>query len=699
MFPAILTVGGIGLIAGLGLAIASRVFYVYVDPKVLALLEALPGANCGGCGFPGCSGAAAAIVKGEAAPNICVGGGTDVHAKVAEILGVELKEREPDFARPGCYYGVQEADLKYRYDGLADCRAALLLGGGAKVCPIGCLGLGTCVKACPFGALSMGSDGLPTVSLNLCTGCGTCERVCPKHIITLSSNSTRVQQEYTTEECTAPCQRTCPAGIDIPSYILKISQGDYLGAVRVIKEKNPLPLVCGRICVHPCEFECRRNLMDEPVSINGLKRFAADFEMKSGERVNIYKAPATGKRVAVVGGGAEGLTTAYFLASLGHEPKIYEAMPKLGGLLRTVIPETRLPRDVLDYEIDSVMQMGVSVETGKKLGRDFTIDSVLQDGSDAVFVATGGWDTQLASGTRAEPVQVLPGVQLLAHFTLGWMAGRAPAVGKRVVILGGGNASVDAARICRESGAEEVHVLVRSRREDFPFSESEIRTAEREGVRFHYETALTRMMGTGRQLTHVETARLEGSPGGSGASIAEGSLRIIEADVLLAGAGRFPELIYARQPSENGEDAEGLAGPVKWVTVSPYPGPFAEEDIGIFRPGEATTDYKAVVEAIGSGRRAAASVHKFLMGQDVEPPAGMIRKATRVVGVNELQAVSAAPRQAMPEIAWEERVNNPSVEVELGFSEAQALEEANRCLRCGLICYRKSESSTVSGPA
>jgi len=395
MLGGVLLMGGLGMAVGIGLALASKIFYVWVDPKVEAIDDALPGANCGGCGLPGCGANAAAIVKGDASASSCVAGGPEVAEEIADIMGVKLEAREPDVARPGCTYGFQDADLKYIYNGVNDCRAANLLNGGSKLCPIGCLGLGTCVNACPFDALSMGPDNLPVVDLDRCTGCGTCERVCPKHIITLSSHSRRIQHEYTTDECSAPCQRSCPAGIDIPAYIRQISEGNYLEAVRIIKETNPFPLVCGRICVHPCEYECRRNLVDEPVGINHLKRFAADFEMNSGQRVHVPRAPETGKRVAVVGGGAEGLTAAYLLNRLGHDSTVYESTSRLGGLLRTGIQGNRLPQDVLDWEINGILDAGVQDSTNQRMGKDFSVESLLKEGFSAIFVATGGWDTQV----------------------------------------------------------------------------------------------------------------------------------------------------------------------------------------------------------------------------------------------------------------------------------------------------------------
>jgi NADPH-dependent glutamate synthase beta subunit-like oxidoreductase len=686
MVSGLLIMGALGVLCGAGLAVASKIFYVYVDPKIEAVEEALPGANCGGCGYPGCSANAAAIVAGKSSPASCVAGGPELAEEIAALMGVKLEAREPDVARPGCTYGIQDADLKYLYDGVRDCRAAALLYGGSKVCPIGCLGLGTCVRACPFDALSMGPDNLPVVNPERCTGCGTCERVCPKHIITLTSYSRRVQEEHTTEECTAPCQRTCPAGIDIPAYIREIREGRYLEAVRVIKETNPFPLVCGRICVHPCEYECRRNLVDEPVAINHLKRFAADYEMNSGQRVQIPRAPETGKRTAVVGGGAEGLTAAYFLNRLGHDATVYEAAPYLGGLLRTGIAENRLPNDVLDYEIAGILEAGVEGKTNQKLGKDFTIGSLLKEGYLAVFIATGGWDTHMSDRERQEASQALPGVELLVDFILAQRAGKKPATGKQVMIMGGGKAALEAARRCLEEGAKSVHLLFRKSRDEAPYADEDIQWAEAEGIQCHFESALTKMIGEGDNLTHVEISpALEWAKEG-----AEPSREVFAVDTLLTGAGRFPELIYVPRFEDTEQET---AVTDLWETLVPSPSPFAEEDVGIFRPGEATSDYKAVVEAIGAGRRGASSIQRYLAGETLEAPEHMIRKYTPVLSVDQLEPVSEAPREAMPERSEDEQIEDPNAEIALGFSEEQALREAKRCLQCGLICYRR-----VGGP-
>ncbi|PKN62151.1 MAG: electron transporter RnfB [Deltaproteobacteria bacterium HGW-Deltaproteobacteria-15] len=670
MISGLLIMGGLGILCGAGLALASKIFYVYVDPKVEAVTGALPGANCGGCGKPGCGANAEAIVKGKASPSSCVAGGPDIAAEIAAIMGVKLEAREPDIARPGCTYGTQDADLKYIYDGVMDCRAAALLGGGSKVCPIGCLGLGTCVRACPFNALSMGPDHLPVVNVERCTGCGTCERVCPKGIITLTSNTRRIQAEYTTDECTAPCQRACPAGIDIPAYILAIREKKFGEAVRIIKETNPFPLVCGRICVHPCEFDCRRNLVDNAVAINPLKRFVADYEMNSGQRIHVPRGPETGKRVAVIGGGAEGLTAAYYLNRLGHESTVYEGTERLGGLLHTGLPENRLPRKALEWEINGILDAGVKANLNQKLGKDFTIESLLKEGNSAVFVATGGWDTRMSE--KDGDSKILPGVQLLVDFLLKHREGAKQAPGKNVMILGGGKAALDAAGLSLQTGSQKVYLVLRKSKERSGYSDEEIMSAEKEGVVFFFESALTKMLGRGGDLTQVSIRSSRADRQGE---------EILDVDTLMIGAGRFPELIYVPRMEE--QEKEG------WETVAPYPGPFAMEDIGIFRPGEAGSDYKAVVEAIGAGRRAANSVHRFLTGRDMNAPSTMIRRATRVLTLDKLEPVSTVPRQEMPELSPEDRIGDPSAEIALGFSEEQAVKEAGRCLQCGLICYSR----------
>ncbi len=688
MLAAGLTIGGLGLLAGVGLAVASKVFYVYVDPQIIEVEEALPGANCGGCGLPGCSSAAQAIVVGQLAPNACVGGGVDVHEKVAEILGVEVELKEPEIAQIGCRYSVAKADIKYLYDGVNDCRAAMLLHGGAKECPIGCIGLGSCISVCPFGALSMGDDGLPVVHEDICTGCGTCVRTCPKGIISLTSVSNRILGEFTTDECTAPCQRTCPAGINIPEQLQQTAMGNYLEALRVIKERNPLPLVCGRICPHPCELECRRNLEDEPVAINYLKRFVADYERESGQRLELFKAPETGRRLAVVGGGAEGLTASCFLARLGHSPTIFEAMPKLGGLLRTIIPESRLPRDVLDWEIEGILEMGVEAQTGKALGKDFTVASLLQEGYETVLLATGGWDAMLMRGQEPNLDQAVPGLYLLLPLSLAWAQGMDVPMGERVVIAGGGDMALDAAKKCMQSGAEQVTVLYRRSQKEVGLTDSEEAQLRDQSIVLHFRATLFQFKGVDDQLTQLvyrQTASGNGSEAGRSVS-RQFKETAIAVDTVITASGRLPEMIFVKVPGLEGEDT-----PLLWQTISPYHEPTTVRPEGIFATTEPMSDYRAVVEAIGAGRRSASSIHLYLSGKQVVPPENMITAQTEVLDVDQVvELMPVGPRQKMPERSAAERVD-PSLEVELGLTEEMVRNESVRCLNCGLICYVRSK--------
>jgi RnfABCDGE-type electron transport complex B subunit len=692
MQEALYLLGGLGLIVGVGLAVASKIFYVYVDPKILSVEDALPGANCGGCGLPGCSANAEAIVAGRAAPNSCMVAGPEVAEEIAEIMGVKIEIKEPDIARPGCTYGVQDADLKYIYDGMNDCRAVALLSGGMKVCTIGCLGLGTCARACPFDAITMGSEGLPVVDEKKCTGCGTCERVCPKYIINLSSATRRILREYTTSDCTTPCQRACPAGINICEYIRQISLGDYQRAVQVIKERNPFPTVIGRICPRPCELECRRNYVDESVAINFLKRYAADYEKDNGQRVLPYKAPATGRKIAVVGGGVEGLSTAFFAARLGHAPTVLEATGKLGGLLRSAIAHYRLPQDILDWDINGILEMGVEAQTRKTLGKDFTIDSLLEQGFEAMFLALGGWDSRLTRVGRAEAESPIPGTYLLLDFVkhnseqTGKISCQSP-----VVISGGGKLALEAAKMCSALGSKKITILYRESLEESLVSDKDIEGFG-EDVQIVFSAAIERIFGEGNQLKELEKIDLNTR-----------EKERIAVNTLILASGRFPELVFVKDESrkmaseENQDETANNTGigPVRWQGIEPYKQPALWTESGLFANGDALSDYSGAIKAIGAGRRAAASIHEIMYGIPLSLPENVVTGEADVQNIDHVDQVTKISRHIMPLSAPQDL--SDCGEIEKGFTANMARSEADRCLRCGLICYARPEGWQEAG--
>ncbi len=674
MIEAIVLMGGLGLIVGVGLAIASKVFYVYVDPLILDVEAQLPGANCGGCGMPGCSANAEAIVAGKAAPNSCVAAGPETALAIAAIMGVSVEAKEPDIALPGCTYGVAEAETKYNYDGLNDCRAVALLNGGMKVCTIGCLGLGTCARVCPFDAITMGPNGLPVVHEGRCTGCGTCERACPKHIITLSSVTRRILKEYTLEECTTPCQRACPAGINISAYIDAVAQGEYLKAVQIIKERNPFPTVIGRICPRPCENDCRRRYVDEPVAINFLKRYAADYEKARGKHVQPYKAPSTGRKVAVIGGGVEGLSAAFFSARLGHAVTVYEAADRLGGLLRSAIARYRLGMDILDWDIAGIVDMGVQTETGKMLGRDITVEDLLAEGYQAVFLAVGGWDSRVArTGGRGDDSPI-PGCHLLIDvMKAGGQGYPLVKLDGHVFLVGNPNLSTGMIQRIKELGAEKVTVLMR-----------EAAPVELSDCDIRIDQGISRLFGEGAKLTALELIDSESRKADR-----------THADHIIFAAGRMPELVFipaaADDDESTGGESEENTVVRAWEALPPYKQPAYHQETGLLSKGDVLTDFSAAIKAIAAGRRAAASIHRSLYGIGLDLPNNVVTAESPVQDVDSVYRVPASPRQIMP-LAGESQVALGQ-EMELGFDAAKAQSEAGRCLQCGLICYRKESSA------
>ncbi len=647
---------GLGLVASLILVVASKVFYVWEDPRIEEVSDALLGANCGGCGYAGCAAAAEAVVQKKALPDVCVAGGFEIAQAVAEVMGMTVEEKEPEISKPGCSYGFHEADLKYEYDGLYDCRAAMLLYDGSKVCEIGCLGLGTCVRACPFDALSMGDNNLPVVDNEKCTGCGMCEEICPKGIITLSSATIRLMSDQKLSECTAPCQRHCPAEIDIPRYIFAIRAGDYDYALRIIREKNPFPLICGWICPAPCEEECRRNLLDEPVAINGLKKFVANLEREKGEYKLPYLPPVSGKKIFVIGGGVEGLTSSYFLRRLGHEVTVVEATDKLGGILRYVISEDRLPREALDWEISGILSTGIESKTGLIAGKGITFESMMEDDVEMVLVTSGGWDSrQIMNNSKGSGI--IPGSDLLLDFLVTEEKNRPSINKKRVIISGAGNSALKAADICLTAQAKKVCLI-------FPFSKEEaiergIDITVKPDLEIVFSSEISELNGKGNELKKVHIRN------------EYGDIMEMDIDYLLLDSGRIPEMLF---------DLDKESGIWKSVEVlrvfgkGNQGGIFASRDIG--RP----TDLERVVVAVGTGRKLARGVHLYSNGEEPAPEENVILDEKDVPNLFRIPN-----RVAM--IDHRDKYD-PSVI----FSETMSKDHAERCLSCGLICYKKSEN-------
>jgi NADPH-dependent glutamate synthase beta subunit-like oxidoreductase len=491
----------------------------------------------------------------------------------------------------------------------------------------------------------------------------------------------------------APCRQTCPAEIDIPKYIAQIREGDYEGAVNTIRDRNPLLLACGRVCPHPCEFNCRRAIEDEPVSINQLKRFAADYEMNSGKRLPVSIAPLTGKRVAVVGGGPAGLTCAFFLRRLGHEVTIFEAMPKMGGMLRYGIPEYRLPKQVLDWEIDGILELGVESRCNTKFGTDFDVESLKTDGYDAIFLGIGAWQD---SSLRVEGEQ-LTGCYTGTNFLSRLADGEPIPTGRSAVIIGGGNTAIDCTRNLLRLGVEEVNLVYRRTRNEMPANPVEIEAAEEEGVKFIFLAAPMRVVGDENDTTtHLEYLKMElGAPDASGRRRPvpiEGSETLMQTDMVITAIGQSPDISFTEQLEQQ------LAGlkTTRWNTIEVDPATLQSDIPYMFCAGDAATGPSLVVDAIGGGRRAARSIHQYVMEQDVKADPGELQKnLIDETLFDYVEGIVKSKRAPMPELPVVERIKS-FVEADQVLSEEAALGESLRCLFCCLTCYNPDQATDES---
>lgn len=480
-------------------------------------------------------------------------------------------------------------------------------------------------------------------------------------------------------DCVAPCEATCPAHIDIQGYIAHIANGNPEAAVRLIKKSNPLPVVCGRICPHPCESQCRRGLVDEPVSINPLKRFAAEYELQNGAFLP-ETAPDTGKRVAIVGGGPAGLSAAYYLRQMGHAVVLFEALPELGGMVRYGIPRFRLPWDLLDNEIQAILDLGVDVQTGKKLGEDFTIASLKEDGFDAVLLAIGAHLAKPMRVPNDEAEGVIGGIDFLRKVVL-----KEPVeVGKKVAVIGGGDTAMDCARVARRLGAE-VTLLYRRTQAEMPALPMEQEETMEEGVEFRFLTAPTEVVldDTGRaSLLRVISMKL-GDPDESGRRRPvpiEGSEEDLPFDLIISAIGQDPDISCIQKDSEKPETT-------RWNTFVYDENTNVTTQEGVFAAGDCAFGPNTVIRAVGEGQRAAKAINLYLAGADVELKN---EYAISLGRIEELEMEDFAPRYTHKKrvedtvFPSEERLKDGGWDaINKGLDEMQAMAEASRCIECG----------------
>jgi len=550
-----------------------------------------------------------------------------------------------------------------------------------------CEQCGLCSSACPL----TGVDGfnirriLRHVELDLideiadspfpwfCTTCGRCEEVCPNGIEILSIiRPLRAMSPPEFVPDSPPCVEACPAGIDIPEYLRRIAQGKPDEAYAIIREKVPFPGILGRVCTHPCEGVCRRKeVFDSPISICSLKRYAADNAGKITEKIAHVK-DDTGHKIAIVGAGPAGLTAAFYLRKKGHKVGVFEERTMPGGMMLFGIPDYRLPRQVVDREIKQVLDIGIELHTEKKLGKDFTFDTLKADGYEAVFLAVGAQLSRKIDLVGADLDDVFWGIDFLGEVN----EGKEISLKDKILVVGGGNVAVDVALTAFRCGAKEVTMACLECREEMPANAWEIEEAIEEGIKIMPSWGPKRILTDNGKVSQVELVRCtsvfdeDNNFCPTFANIKE----TVVADQVILAIGQATDLSFV-------DDTVPLKVDNDLIVIDETT---LETDApGIFAGGDAAKAPGSIIDAIAAGRRAASSIDKFLDGDGdieetlLERPAPLPYTGKRDEGFADLK------RKTMPTLPLSER-HDGFCEVELGFSNDQAKEEAKRCLQCDL---------------
>lgn len=548
------------------------------------------------------------------------------------------------------------------------------------------------------------------VDMEKCTGCGECNTVCPVRDVpdTFNMKLSKRKAIYRSfpqavpgtflidKRGPAPCKAACPINQDVPGYLAMIREGKYAEAVQIIRRTNPLPVVCGYACYHPCEQWCERQYVDQPLAIRDLKRFAMDWAVE--HKVNMEPPRVEAKRpekIAIIGSGPAGLAAAHYLALKGYSPTVIEAYPVIGGMLAVGLPTYRLPRTVLKSDLDYIEKMGVSFITGVRVGKDVTLSQLKEQGYQAIILATGTHQGTVMKVPGEDLPGVMQGLEFLRKFNLGEKID----IGKRVSIIGGGNTAIDAARTAWRLGAD-VTVYYRRSAAEMPASEEELKAALEEGIKFEYLTAPVEFIaGNDGRVAAMKCIRMRlGEPDASGRCRPipiEGSEYLVETDFVVLAIGLKPLPDFASGAPELKLE--------KWDGPVVNPKTFETTIPGVFAAGDVVTGPTNIVEAMRLGKDVAAVVDAFLSGRDyhnvIEPridPATLRRE--HFINPNwelDYSNVPKSSRAEMPHRPVAERKTYPG-SVTLGFTEEVARQEASRCLECG-VCVECWECVTACG--
>jgi NADH-quinone oxidoreductase subunit F len=478
----------------------------------------------------------------------------------------------------------------------------------------------------------------------------------------------------------APCSHTCPANVDVPRYIRCIAEGKYYEAVMVIRESIPFPSVCGHVCFHPCESKCRRALVDVPIAIKELKRFATDHASNIIPHIQKLTKP-TGRRVAIVGAGPAGLTAAYYLAKLcGHSVTVFEALSKTGGMMRVGIPRYRLPEDILDTEIDAIERVGVNIETNTRIN---SINALREQGYEALYIAIGAHAEMKLGISGEDSPGVIDGVTFLRKISIG----RKLVPGERTIVVGGGNTAIDASRSAIRLGAKEVTILYRRNREEMPASEEEIEEALSEGVKIEFLVSPVEIVNRDGHL-RLKCLRMKlGQSDESGRRRPEPVERSefgLDCDTVITAIGQKPD-----KPADFGIES------TRWGLLPTNPDTLETNIKGVFGGGDVVSGPASVVEAIAAGKYAAISIDKYLGGKGIiEEKLASPENKAELSQPEEEEGEHYRPEVKKLNLC--DRLKSFD-QVELGLKEEQALQEASRCLQCDLESYHEAAKLERAG--